>query len=181
MITIMSPQLVAQFESLPGRELKFAAGAPVFHIGDTVRLVHLVRAGTIHLVRNQADGSALILQRAGPPSMLAEASIYSSSYHCDARAESSATTWAVETREFRAHLSRSPGFAEAWSRYLAYEVQRSRLHAEILSLKTVGARLDAWMAWHEALPAKGLWSHVAREIGVSPEALYREMAKRRRS
>ena len=181
MIVIMYQQLIAHFDSLGGRELKFSPGAAVFHLGDEVRLVHLVRAGTIHLVRNQADGSALILQRAGPQSILAEASIYSSSYHCDAHAQSAATTWAVERSELSAHLSGSPSFAQAWSQYLAHEVQRSRLHAEILSLKTVGARLDAWMAWNEALPARGLWSHVAQEIGVSPEALYREMAKRRRS
>ena len=52
------------------------------------------------------------------------------------------------------------------------------MRAEILALKTVAERLDAWIAWHEQRPAKGKWRHVAEEIGVSPEAFYRELAKR---
>ena len=36
------------------------------------------------------------------------------------------------------------------------------------------------MGWNgEGLPAKGTWKTVANEIGTSPEALYRELAKRR--
>jgi hypothetical protein len=54
------------------------------------------------------------------------------------------------------------------------------LRAEILSLKTVSARLDAWMDWNGGvLPNKGEWKLVAGEISVSPEALYRELGRRR--
>lgn len=176
MIEIMSSDFAPLFERLPGRELAFAAGAPVFHIGDAVRLVHFVREGTIHLVRHQQDGSILVLQRAGSDSILAEASIYSARYHCDARAE----TWAVTHKTLLRQLSESPGLERALASHLAHEVQRARLHAEILSIKTVAARLNAWCAWHGALPSKGHWVNIANEIGVSPEALYREMADRRR-
>jgi hypothetical protein len=31
------------------------------------------------------------------------------------------------------------------------------------------------------LPSKGEWKALAEDIGVSPEALYRELSKRRRS
>jgi hypothetical protein len=76
--------------------------------------------------------------------------------------------------------SRDQVLCEAWARHLAHEVQKARLHAEILSLKTVAARIDSWTDWHGALPEKGRWVTVAQQIGVSPEALYREMAKRRK-
>lgn len=50
----------------------------------------------------------------------------------------------------------------------------------MLSLKTVAERLDAWTAANQgAPPIKGEWKTVAVEMGVSPEALYRELAKRR--
>jgi hypothetical protein len=53
--------------------------------------------------------------------------------------------------------------------------------AETVSLRTVAQRLDAWLAWNEdRLPGKGEWKAVAEEISVSPEALYRELAARRR-
>ncbi len=49
-----------------------------------------------------------------------------------------------------------------------------------MTMKNVAARLDAWTAWHgEATPSKGERKFVAHQIGVSPEALYRELAKRR--
>jgi CRP-like cAMP-binding protein len=178
MIEIMSEELGSLFQGLRGRACGFEAGASVFHLGDPIRLVHFVRRGTIHLVRHQDDGAALILQRAPAGSILAEASVYSESYHCDARAETAATTWAVARKDLRRLLETKPGAAQAWARHLAHEVQRARLHAEILSLKTVEARLRAWIAWNGALPGKGQRRRIADEIGVSPEALYREIAKR---
>ncbi len=178
MIAIMFEELDSLLQGLQGREFAFAAGAPIFHLGDAVRLVHFVRRGTIHLVRHQDDGAALILQRAEAGSILAEASVYSDRYHCDARAESAAITWAVARKDLRHHLEARPEFSQAWSRHLAHEVQRARLHAEILSLKTVEARLSAWMTLNGVLPAKGQRRRVADEIGVSSEALYREIAKR---
>ena len=59
-------------------------------------------------------------------------------------------------------------------------LRQARMRAEILSLKTVAARLSAWAEWQGGvLPARGKWRSLADEPGVSPEALYREMARRR--
>ncbi len=179
MIDIMSE---AEFflEGLSGHECAFAAGEAVFHLGDAVQLVHAVRRGVVHLVRVHEDGTSLILQRAGPGSILAEASVYSTVYYCDARAETAAITWAVARDALRSRLVQNPDYAEAWGQRLAHDVQRARLQAEILSLKTVEDRLSSWIAWNGSLPGKGQWSNVAQEIGVSPEALYREIARRRK-
>ncbi|MCP4184697.1 MAG: hypothetical protein GY761_15500 [Hyphomicrobiales bacterium] len=47
-------------------------------------------------------------------------------------------------------------------------------------MKKVSERLDAWLDWYSGeLPHKGEWKEVAAEIGVSPEALYRELASRK--
>jgi CRP-like cAMP-binding protein len=181
MIEVMLTNLMPLFEGLPRRELSFEAGSPVFNLGDAIKTVYVVRSGTIHLVRHQEDGSPLILQRAKGGEILAKASVYSSHYHCDARAESAAVVWAISRNGLRRRLSESPEFAEAWARHLVDEVQRARLHAEILSLKTVSARLAAWIGWHGTLPPKGRWSVIAQEIEVSPEALYREIGTRRKT
>jgi CRP-like cAMP-binding protein len=81
----------------------------------------------------------------------------------------------------RASLRDDPEFSEAWMAHLARELQSARFRGEMLSLPTVAGRLDAWIAWHDGrLPDRGRWRLLAAEIGVSPEALYRELAKRRR-
>ena len=73
-----------------------------------------------------------------------------------------------------------PAFAAAWASHLAGEVRDARLRAEILALKTVAVRLSAWIAARGKFPPKGTWKTVAQEIGISSEALYREIAQRRR-
>ncbi len=63
---------------------------------------------------------------------------------------------------------------------MSRQLQQARLQSEILSLNRVGERLDLWLDWHgSGLPPRGEWTTLARQLGVTREALYREMAKRR--
>lgn len=179
MITIMFEDLESHLAGAHRREHAFEAGTTLFHAGDPVRAIHFVTGGVIHLVRHQPEGAPLILQRATPGSVLAEASVYSERYHCDATAAAPSATWSIEKPALLELLARNSAFAHAWARRLALDVQKARFQAEVLSRKTVAARLDAWIEWHGKLPTKGDWIGLAAQIGVSPEALYRELAKRR--
>lgn len=180
MIIIMPQSIEPFLEGLRARQRHVGGGQSLFHRGDTVTEMHFVLAGSVHLVRHQSDGSTLILQKAGPGSILAEASLYSRTYHCDAVAFGAAETRTYAKAGFRKLLAKNAEFSDIWAGYLAQELQSARLRSEILSLKTVAGRLDAWIAWNGGdPPARGEWKLVANEIGVSPEALYREIARRR--
>jgi hypothetical protein len=40
--------------------------------------------------------------------------------------------------------------------------------------------LDGWLNWHGGeLPPKGEWKALAEQLSISPEALYREIARRK--
>lgn len=175
----MLADLEHHFLELRGRAFLYEAGRHLFHMGDQVKVMYYVQEGEVRLIRAQSDGSVLVLQRAGPNSILAESSLYSDSYHCDAVVATAASTVALPKAQMRSRLRKSPDFAEVWAKHLAHEVQRSRFQAEILSLKTVAARLDVWIAWNTHLPDRGEWHTIASQIGVSKEALYRELSKRR--
>jgi len=175
----MSVDLVDLLTSSGGRTRTLDAGENLFHLGEPVLSFFVVLEGEVHLVRHQEHGGVIILQRAGPGEVLAEASLFSDRYHCDAVTEKGAMVRIIPKRELRERLRKEPDFAEAWAAHLAREIQNTRLRSEILSLKTVASRLDAWLAWHGELPPKGEWAQLADGIGVSPEALYREMARRR--
>ena len=180
MILIMLEPIEHHLRDLRARKHHFDGGQHLFHRGDPVTDLHVVLIGSIHLVRHQSDGSALIVQRAGPGSILAEASLYSDRYHCDAVAFGAADTKAYAKTSLKKLLLKSSEFSNVWASYLAQELQTSRLRSEILSLRTVAERLDAWITWTGgSFPVKGEWKLVAGQIGVSPEALYREVAKRR--
>lgn len=180
MIVIMLKLLIQQLKNLPeAKEHKLAAGSLLFHRGDKVEALFLILSGELRLIRYQADGQSLILQRAKAESMLAEASLYSSNYHCHALAQEPTCVYALPKAIVLKHLQTDPSLAFSWNSYLAREVQQARFRSELLSLKTVAARLDAWLNWQgQGLPSKGEWNVLAEQLAVSPEALYRELAKR---
>lgn len=182
MIAIMSVELIMTLQASGGLERSFGGGAYLFHRGDPVRSLFLILEGTIDLLRRQESGNALTVQRAGAGNILAEASIFSDTYHCDGVVAEASRVLSVSKGEFRQRLRDDPGLAELWTAYLARQVQQARFRCEVLALRTVAERLDMWLAWQDrALPPRGEWSAVAREINVSSEALYRELAKRRRA
>jgi len=181
MIDIMDRDFIEWLGGLPGVERKFAAGQHVFRQGDKVGLLHLVADGAVHLLRAQASGGTSILQRAVAPSILAEASVFAVSYHCDALAICATKTRAISMPVLRARMARDIQLTNAWAAYLAREIQATRARAELLALRTVAQRLDAWLLGRSGRATRrSSWKNVAVEIGVSPEALYREIAKRRR-
>ena len=181
MIAVMSTKLLEHLRRIHHASRSFAAGAFIFHRNDPVENLHVVRSGAIRLVRYQSDGQAAVLQRACSGDILAEASVFSSGYHCDGVATTAAVTHAYSVADIRRLLETDISFCRAWAAEVSRQLQAARKRAELVSLRTVGERLDAWLAWSVAgMPAKGGWKDVAEEIGVSPEALYREMSARRR-
>lgn len=177
MIAIMSGSFDGLFSRFLLRSL--AAGERLFLAGDEVAFIYRVRAGRIALNRTTPQGTVLLLQTARDGDVLAEASAYSALYHCDAAALEPSEVEAVSAADFKRALSSDRGLAEAWERRLAHAVQDARMKSEIRTLRTVAERLDAWLSANSGfLPPKGRWQELAGELGVSREALYRELARR---
>ncbi|MGE0280458.1 MAG: Crp/Fnr family transcriptional regulator [Rhizobiaceae bacterium] len=176
----MSGSLFERLLKLADREQRLAAGSALFRLGDPVLSLFLVTAGELRLVRALPDGFQLTLQRASSASILAEASLFADRYHCDALAAEESAVRAVPVAKAKAALENDPALTSALLAHLAAEVHRTRMRAEMLSLKSVAMRVDAWMAFNDGiLPPRGCWHQVASEIGVTPEAFYRELARRR--
>jgi CRP-like cAMP-binding protein len=177
MIEIMSDRISQLFSG--GFERRLVASEPLFHAGDTVDQMFLVVEGQIELTRQTITGTALRLQTARPGQVLAEASAYSATYHCEARAKAASTVSCISVAKFRSRLNGDPAAADVWAAHLTRAVQSARMGAEIRTLRTVEERLDAWLGENGALPEKGAWTELAAELGVTREALYRELGKRR--
>ena len=164
------------FDGSLERSLK--AGATLFRREDPVEFMYLVRSGQIALERPMTDGSALTLHIASEGMALAEASLFADAYHCDAIVRQPAIVAYLPTAAFLAELQKSPKAALGLIETSAREVQAQRARIEILRLRRVSDRLDAWLDLFGE-PAKGGWVRVADGIGVSQPALYRELARRR--
>ncbi|MEH6403674.1 MAG: Crp/Fnr family transcriptional regulator [Sneathiella sp.] len=166
--------------SLPGVSRRYSQGQLIFERNDPVDRLFVVDSGEVHLLRRQEDGAEFILQRATAGTVLAEASLTTPRYHCAAVAVSNAVMTTFLRDQVLKMIKEDSNVTLAFAMHLGREVRNARQKAEIGSLRKVSDRLDAWLVWNEdKLPAKGSWGQIAREIGVSPEALYRELAKRR--
>lgn len=140
--------------------------------------MYLVRSGAVALERPLEDGTTLTLNVATAGTALAEASLFGETYHCDAVARTHSKVAALPRARFLAALRDRPEAALSLIETHAQEVQAQRARIEILRLRRVSDRLDTWLDLHGE-PEKGEWIRVADQIGVSPPALYRELARRR--
>src|SRR5579862_2691001 len=85
-----------------------AAGQALFRAGDrTVGLYEVLR-GKLRLVRHDRSGREAILQAASAGDTLAEASLYASTYHCDAIATTDAVVRLYPKTLLLAELKRDP-------------------------------------------------------------------------
>jgi CRP/FNR family transcriptional regulator, dissimilatory nitrate respiration regulator len=173
-------ELTEALAPLLTREMEVAAGTTLFRQGDSIRHYYVVRTGCVHLIRWGADGTSAVMQRATDDHVLAESSLFASAYHCDALCVSDSVLAQAEIKQVREALDSQPALLRELAQHLGREVHRMRARVELLARRTVAERLDGWLALNGgALPARGQWRTVAEDIGVSPEAFYRELSLRR--
>jgi CRP-like cAMP-binding protein len=159
--------------------LALAAGETLFRSGSAVQRVFAVVEGEVRLVRREAGGAEFVLQRARG-GFVAEASLDSGAYHCDAVAAANACVVAFPAAEFRAALETAPAFSRAWQAQLAREVRRLRTQCERLCLKTAPERVVHYIRSEGTQGALALtqsrmaW---ASELGITHEALYRTLRR----
>lgn len=180
MIAIMSQIIFGRIAAMAGEPSRFEPGETLFRQDDPVCSLFAVAEGTVRLVRHGSAGDAVILQRASRGDVVAEASIYSRTYHCGAECLAATAVLCVSAERFREVLSNDGAFALEWTAFLARSVQTARARTEILAAHTIEERLARWRAWFGEMPEKGRWKDLAAEIGVTPEALYRALARQRR-
>ncbi len=179
MIAIMSEQLMNRLLGFATGERNLDAGQTFFAQGDKVRFLAVVISGELHLLRREKNGRELILQRAVAGCVVAEASLYAGKYHCACSAATDSVLALIPKNFLHDALASESALAALWAEHLAAEVRNAREQIALLGLRTVAERLDAWLLIHQQqMPERGQWQALASELGVSAEALYREIARR---
>lgn len=158
--------------------IRLRRGERLFLQRQRPRHMYFVVTGEIVLERVGASGNAVVLQRVRH-GFVAEASLQSSSYHCDGLVTADGEAVALPLEALTGELARDPEFALRWIGMLGQEVRRLRGQCERLSLRGVGERLLHLIETEGeqgrlAVP-QGLKS-LATELAVSHEALYRTVA-----
>lgn len=153
-------------------------GARLFTEGKAPKWMFYVTAGEIALIRNGVNGETAYLQRQRR-GFVAEASLLSDHYHCNADALLNSALIKVPIPALKDWLGKDAQFSLRWIRMLSAEVRRSRMQNERLALPTIRARLLHLLNTGNqgaVFQVQGSLKLMAQELGVSHEALYRGLA-----
>ena len=162
-------------------ERKLKAGEPLFHLGDkTAGLVEVI-AGRVRLTRVDRSGRETVLYVAGPGETIAEASLFSPAYHCDAVAATDAAVRIYPKQTVLAAFARDPKAAQAFSAMLARQVMSLRTRLAQRDIRSARERLRHYFALNvgadgRTVPVRGTLKELAAELGLTHEALYRTLA-----
>jgi CRP-like cAMP-binding protein len=158
-------------------------GERLFLTGAKPVSMFYVSLGEVVLERLGRQGEWLVLQRTRA-GFVAEASLQSTRYHCDARVLVDAEVTRVEIAPLREALVRDAAFAARWIGMLNLELRRLRLQCERLSLNRVQDRLLHLIETEGQggrLPLGAGLKSLAGQLGVTHEALYRCVASLEKS
>lgn len=150
-------------------------GERLFATGEKPVYMFFIASGEVVLERLAIQGESVILQRTRH-GFMGEASLQSARYHCDGKVIAPAEISQVPIREIRDAMDSDPAFATRWIGMLNREVKRLRLQCERLSLNKVQDRLLHLLeteGQNGKYPLGSGLKSLARELGVTHEALYR--------
>ena len=122
-------------------EQKLKPGQTLFHAGNKSTGFYEVVSGTVRLVRVDRSGKEAVLQVASAGETVAEASLFSSTYHCDAIATTDAVVRLYPKTTVLAELQSDPKMAKSFAATLARQVMTLRTRLErrnIHSARDVG-------------------------------------------
>jgi CRP/FNR family transcriptional regulator, dissimilatory nitrate respiration regulator len=157
-------------------------GEALFHAGDPAVGLFEVLKGKVRLVRVDPSGREAVLQVAGAGETLAEASLFSETYHCDAIATAAAVVRLYPKAVLFAELARDPKLAQAFTAMLARQVMSLRTRLERRNIHSARDRIRHFLAVNvgadgRSVTLAGNLKELAAELGLTHEALYRTLAR----
>ena len=160
-------------------ERALKAGQYLFRAGDRTAGLYEVVEGKVRLVRVDRSGREAILQAARAGDTLAEASLFSPIYHCDAIATTASVVRLYPRTTLLNELKRDPKAAQAFTEMLARQVMTLRARLEQRNIHSARDRVRHYFminAHGRTVVLPGTVKSLAAELGLSHEALYRTLA-----
>jgi CRP-like cAMP-binding protein len=163
-------------------ERRLAAGQSLFRAGSRSSGFFEVIGGTVRLVRFDRNGREAVLQTASAGDTLAEASLFSPAYHCDAIAATDAVVRLFPKSVMLVELQRDPRLARAFAAMLARQVMTLRTRLETRNIHSARERVRHFLAVNaggdrRTVVLRGTLKQLAADLGLTHEALYRTLAR----
>ena len=160
---------------------RLATGEVLFHEGDPTFGIFRLIAGRIRLVRVTAEGTEVPMHTVRSGELFAEASLFSTHYHCDAIALVKSEVLLYPKAEVVRQLKTNEEKMWDFAAEMASRLQSLRTQMEIRQIRSATQRV--LQSLQLRANAVGCWSpegtlkQYAEEIGLTHEALYRALAR----
>jgi len=157
-------------------------GQMLFRRGDPARCVFFVHSGEVRMLRSGRAGEDILLHRARPGEFFAEAALECPRYLCDGLAFQASTLAVIPKNHLASLIDNDRGFSRQWNSLLTRELRAARARIERLALSGVAERIRHFIASEgrdsssAEVVLSGSLKDLARDLGVSHEALYRTLA-----
>ncbi len=160
---------------------KLRAGEPLFYLGDKTSGLYEVIAGSVRMTRVDRSGHETVLYVSGAGETFAEASLFSSAYHCDAIASTDAVVRVYPKSAVLDVFAKDPKAAQAFTATLARQLMGLRTRLEQRNIRSARERLRHFLALNtgangRTVELRGTVKDLATELGLTHEALYRTLA-----
>ena len=157
-------------------------GQALFHAGSRSVGFYEVISGIIRLIRVDRTGREAVLQTASTGETLAEASLFSPSYHCDAIAATEAVVRFYPKTAVLAELQRYPEITKLFAAMLARQVMALRTRLERRNIHSARERVRHYLTVNvnadgRTVMLSGTLKQLAADLGLTHEALYRTLAR----
>ena len=158
---------------------KLKSGEALFQLGNKATGLYEVISGRVRRV--DRSGHEIVLHIAGPGETLAEASLFSPSYHCDAIASTDATVRIYPKVAVLAAFYEDRHAAQAFTATLARQVMNLRTRIEQRNIRSSHERVRHFLKLNvgvdrRTVNLRGSLKDLANELGLTHEALYRTLA-----
>ena len=154
----------------------------MFYSGSKSTGFYEVVTGTVRLIRVDRSGREAVLQMACAGDTLAEASLFSPTYHCDAVATTEATVRQYKKAALLAELQSDPKIARSFAAMLAHQVMSLRTRLERRNIHSARERIRHFLTVNanadgRTVVLSGTLKQLASDLGLTHEALYRTLAR----
>jgi len=163
---------------------KLKSGEALFRLGDKSTGFYEIVAGRVRMSRVDRSGHEVILFVAGPGETIAEASLFSPAYHCDAIASTDAVVRLYPKPAMLAAFDKDAKSAQVFTATLARQVMNLRTRIEQRNIRSARERVRHFLSLNadaDSVELAGTLKDLAAELGLTHEALYRTLAALERS
>lgn len=165
-----------------GTERALKRGQTLFRAGQRTVGLYQIASGRVRLVRLDRSGREVVLHNARAGDTIAEASLFSPTYHCEAIATTAARVRLYPKAAILAEFARNPDAAQPFMAQLGHKIMALRTLLERHSIRSARERIRHYLAVNAGADGRtvvlqGTLKELAADLDLTHEALYRTLAR----